>query len=151
MDVHWYGGCVGSGTQAWRLLLWLWFCLIPGVCLVIVYCVNLYNDAVVCSYNNSLAWSGSPCSGGGSLGVAHVCAKKFHSVILFSCWYRWGDCGIWSFLPILLYCMVMMVCMQLVQAGVVAGLPHVFSTLDACFCVMLHWCCVGLCGSCAIY
>ena len=51
------------------------FFLIPGIYLVIVYNVNLYNNAIVYPYNNNLASSKPPYGRGEFLGTAHMCTK----------------------------------------------------------------------------
>ena len=48
------------------------------------------------------------------------------------------DCGIWSFLPILPYCMVMLICMQLMQAKGIVNLPHVVFAYDICLYVIAY-------------
>ena len=48
------------------------------------------------------------------------------------------DCGIESFLPILLYCLVILLCMQLMQANVIAKIPHVVYAYDICSYVIAY-------------
>ena len=48
------------------------------------------------------------------------------------------DCGIKSFLPILLYCLVILLCMQLMQAKVMAKLPRVVYAYDICLYVIAY-------------
>ena len=48
------------------------------------------------------------------------------------------DCGIESFLPILPYCLVILLCMWLMQAKVIANLPHVVCAYDICSYVIAY-------------
>ena len=48
------------------------------------------------------------------------------------------DCGIWSFLPILPYCLVMLICMQLMQAKGIVSLPRIESAYVICTYVMAY-------------